>query len=134
MPANHFAILSLLLFLTAAPGPASVKAQPQVTFQFDIESELKNGSFDPDRHELKVRSNNYSFSDSGFLVLKQSDDKSTVYSATARFPRSMIDKEIYYQFVIVSNNRIIKEDFTRYVQIMDNHLKLGVLSFGYFEL
>lgn len=55
---NHFTKLYLLLFLTAVLGPASIKAQPQVTFQFDIKSELMDGSFDPDRHELKVRSNN----------------------------------------------------------------------------
>lgn len=46
----------------------------------------------------------------------------------------MIDKDINYQFVIVSNNRIIREDFVRSVQIKEYPLKLSITSFGYFKL
>ncbi len=131
---KFFAVLFVMLFFAGTTVLSTAMSQPRVTFQFDIENELKEGFYDPERHTLKIRSNNYSFSDSGYLTLTQSEKDPTLYTATVSLPRSMVNRNLNYQFVIVSNNRIIKEDFIRYVQIKDSPQKLDVLSFDYFEL
>ena len=131
---HHFILPALVLFILGTVIPAEGETQPRVTFQVNIENEVKNGFFNHDRHELRIRSRNYTLSPTGYLTMKRSKEDSLVYSVTVDFPQDMVDKEFYYQFVIVSNNRIIKEDHEKYVLIREQPIKMNAIPFYYIEL
>lgn len=126
---HRFMLPVLVLFILGTIIPAEAKTQPRVTFQVNIEHEVKNGFFNHDRHELRIRSRNYTLSPTGYLTMKRSKEDSLVYAVTVNFPQDMVDKEFYYQFVIVSNNRVIKEDYERYVLITEQPLEMNTTSF-----
>ncbi len=126
---HRFMIPVFLLFILGMIIPAGGQTQPRVTLQVNIENEVKNGFFNHDRHELRIRSSSYTLSPNGYLTMKRSKEDSLLYAVTVNFPQDMVNEEFYYQFVITSNNRIIKEDYERYVLIREQPIEMYATSF-----
>lgn len=122
----------LLLFITLSITSISVQAQSEITFKVNLTPQLEDSIFVPDRDKIYLEGNLFPLKNSRKINLKDPAPADSIYEATVNFPPSANDKQLNYNFVIVTPEKEITEQRPRQIRITSDDRELDALYFNSF--
>lgn len=121
-------ILTFVVFLLASQAG---QAQSTVTFQLNMEPQLKDSVFVPGRDVVKLKGDLYPLTGKG-VTLSDTAPKDSIYSVEIRFPGSANGKTISYNFVLETGPKTLNESMPRQLRLRRGSHTLDALYFDSF--
>lgn len=110
----------------------SSQAQSAVTFNVNLQSELKDSVFIPGRDYLVISGSKYPFSKISNRLADTATPPDSVYSITLKFSNSDVNKQFDYNYIMYVNGVPKKESMKRYIKIPRKDASLDALYFNAF--
>lgn len=121
--------LIIIIIFTAG---VHLSAQPAtVTFNINLQPELKNSVFIPGRDWIVITGNQYPF-DKLNNRLEDSAPIDSIYSITLQFRSSDINKNLGFNYVMYIEGNAIREDMRREIEIYQDSQNLDPFYFNAF--
>ncbi|MEL7834052.1 hypothetical protein [Fodinibius sp. Rm-B-1B1-1] len=120
-------ILFLFILITV-----DAKAQNKVTFQVNLEPQLKDSIFVPKRDKIYVKGNIFPLTNSRKVYLEDKAPTDSVFEATVNFPSSAIGQTLQFNYIIATPSKKITEQMSRQIQLQSGDRELDALYFNSF--
>ncbi len=122
--------LSVLLLLL---GMADiVYAQSKVTFNLNLKPMLEDSTFIPGRDMAEVTGNLYPLGRNRNVRLYDLEPVDSVYTAEITFPRSVMGRQLEWNFVLTLNQNTRREDMPRRLGLRSGDVELDPFYFNAF--
>lgn len=108
---------------------SNVFAQATVTFNVNLQPQLKDSIFIPGRDWIEISGSQYPFTKSNNRLSDTSTPKDSVYSITLDFLRSDMNQTFNYNFVMYLDGKAQREGMRRQIRVRPGKQNLDALYF-----
>ena len=119
-------IITAALFIYSQ---SALFSQPTITFNLNLEPQLKDSVFIPGRDRVLVTGDIFPLSKSANLLKDTSTPPDSIYSITLRFSNNEFGKTLNYNFIMYINGQRREESMRRQIRVRDDEMHLDALYF-----
>ena len=112
--------------------PCSLQAQPRVTFNLNLQPQLKDSTFIPGRDRVEITGNSFHFMYPNNRLTDNSIPKDSIYTITLRFTNRDIGETYEYNYVLYIDGEPQGESMPRQIRIRNANQVLDPLYFDAF--
>ncbi len=129
VPGKSLFWLSILVCITLTD---IIAQSADITFNVNLQPQLKDSIFIPGRDRLIVTGNQYPFNQPDTKLTDTSTPKDSVYTVTLKFFRRDFNKTFNYSFVMYIDGEPIRESMVRQINVRPEDQDLDALYFDAF--
>ncbi|NBB76891.1 MAG: hypothetical protein GVY02_05875 [Bacteroidetes bacterium] len=107
-------------------------AQPRVTFNLNLQPQLKDSVFIPGRDRVELTGNSFPFMNPNNRLRDTSTPKDSVYSITLRFSSRDVGNTYEYNYVLYIDGKPQRESLPRQIRIRNGNQVLDPFYFDAF--
>jgi hypothetical protein len=104
-------------------------SQPTITFNINLEPQLKDSVFIPGRDRILVTGNTFPLTQSSNILKDSSTPPDSIYSITLRFSNNDFGKTLNYKYIMYINGQRKEESLDRQVRVRREEMDLDALYF-----
>ena len=128
----NYCVIAALLMMLIPFTHHTAEAQPKVTFNLNLQPQLKDSTFIPGRDRVEITGNSFPFLNPSNRLRDTSTPKDSVYTITLRFSNRDIGDSFEYNYVLYIDGKPYRESMPRQIRVRNGEMVLDPYYFDAF--